>query len=177
MDRVGERKPTWAAAKSRWECPEPNKEDQKRSSLQLLRLGSYLPSSIPERDGFVGTCGSLLIIGLVTARVILTGGDIIDAEVTTRQVLGRPVCDRGAIPRTLVQWNVVRSRLIILINEEINEANWMVSNSAQLDLRTKQYTQFGASASNGSRDMAWTKSLRKKQKKFKKQKITKRIGW
>ena len=41
----------------------------------------------------------------------------------TRQVLGRPVCDRGAIPRTLVQPNVVRSRLIILINEEINEAN------------------------------------------------------
>ena len=41
----------------------------------------------------------------------------------TRQVLGRPVCDRGAIPRTLVQSNVVRSRLIILINEEINEAN------------------------------------------------------
>ena len=40
-----------------------------------------------------------------------------------RQVLGRPVCDRGAIPRTLVQSNVVRSRLIILINEETNEAN------------------------------------------------------
>ena len=44
-------------------------------------------------------------------------------NIQTRQVLGRPVCDRGAIPRTLVQWNVVRSRLIILINEEINEAN------------------------------------------------------
>ena len=43
--------------------------------------------------------------------------------IITRQVLGRPVCDRGAIPRTLVQSNVVRSRLIILINEEINEAN------------------------------------------------------
>ena len=40
-----------------------------------------------------------------------------------RQILGRPVCDRGAIPRTLVKSNVVRSRLIILINEEINEAN------------------------------------------------------
>ena len=38
-------------------------------------------------------------------------------------VLGRPVCDRGAIPRTLVESNVVRSRLIILINEEIKEAN------------------------------------------------------
>ena len=37
-----------------------------------------------------------------------------------RQVLGRPVCDRGAIPRTFVQSNVVRSRLIILINKEIN---------------------------------------------------------
>ena len=33
----------------------------------------------------------------------------------------------------------------------------MVSNSAQLDRRTKQHTQFGVSASNGSRDMARTK--------------------
>ena len=132
--------------------------------------------------------------------------------IITRQVLGRPVCDRGAIPRTLVQSNVVRSRLIILINEEINEANWMVSNSAKLDCRpsstlnleslrltvpeiwpgqnrgrkkekknskanwmvsnsakldcrTKQQTQFGVSASNGSRDMARTKSWRKKKDK------------
>ena len=46
--------------------------------------------------------------------------------------------------------NVVRSRLIILINEEINEANWMVSNNAKLDRRTKQHTQFGVSVSNGS---------------------------
>ena len=85
--------------------------------------------------------------------------------VTTRQVLGRPVCDRGAIPRTLVQSNVVRSRLIILINEEINKANWMVSNSAKLDRRTKQHTQFGVSESNSSRDMARTKSWRKKRRK------------
>ena len=115
--------------------------------------------------------------------------------IITRQVLGRPVCDRGAIPRTLVQSNVVRSRLIILINEEINEANGadkivaekklikkkekncgrkkqtkknkanrMVSNSAKVDRRTKQHTQFGVSASNGSRDMALTKSWRKKKK-------------
>ena len=91
-------------------------------------------------------------------------------KIITRQVLGRPVCDRGAIPQTLVQSNVVRSRLIILINEEINEANWMVSNSAKLDRRTKQHTQFGVSASNGSRDMARTKSWQKK-------KIMKRIGW
>ena len=90
----------------------------------------------------------------------------------TRQVLGRPVCDRGAIPRTLVQSNVVRSRLIILINEEINEANWMVSNIAKLDRRTKQHSQFEVSAINGSRDMARTKSWQKKKKK-----ITKRIGW
>ena len=46
-----------------------------------------------------------------------------------------------------------------------NEANWMVSNSAKLDPRTKQHTQFGVSASNGSRDMALTKSWRKKRKK------------
>ena len=58
--------------------------------------------------------------------------------------------------------NVVRSRLIILINEEINKANWMVSNSAKLDRRNKQHTQFGVSASNGSRDMARTKLWRKK---------------
>ena len=50
------------------------------------------------------------------------------------------------------------------------EAIWMVSNSAKLDHRTKQHTQFGVSASNGSRDMTWTKSWRKK--KLKKKKIT-----
>ena len=49
-----------------------------------------------------------------------------------------------------------------------NEANWMASNSAKLDHRTKQHTQFGVSASNGSRDMARTKSWRKKEKKKKK---------
>ena len=40
----------------------------------------------------------------------------------------------------------------------------MVSNSAKLDRMTKQHTQFGVSASNGSRDMARTKSWRKKKK-------------
>ena len=49
-----------------------------------------------------------------------------------------------------------------------NEANWMVSNSAKLDQRTKQHTQFGVSASNGSRDMARTKSWRNVRKKKKK---------
>ena len=44
-----------------------------------------------------------------------------------------------------------------------NEANWMVSNSAKLDCRTKHHTQFGVSASNGSRDIAATKSWRKKK--------------
>ena len=58
--------------------------------------------------------------------------------------------------------NVVRSILIILINKEINEANWIVGNSAILGCRTKQHTQFEVSASNGSRDMARTKSWRKK---------------
>ena len=46
-----------------------------------------------------------------------------------------------------------------------NKANWMVSNSAKLDRRTKQHTQFGVSASNGSRDMARTKSWQKKREK------------
>ena len=40
----------------------------------------------------------------------------------------------------------------------------MVSNSAKLDRMIKQHTQFGVSASNGSRDMARTKSWRKKKK-------------
>ena len=44
----------------------------------------------------------------------------------------------------------------------------MVSNSAKLDHRTKQHTQFGVSESNGSRDMARKKSWRKKRKKFEK---------
>ena len=52
----------------------------------------------------------------------------------------------------------------------------MVSNSANLDRRTKQHTQFGISVSNGSRDMARTKLLQKKRKYLKK-KITKQIGW
>ena len=66
-------------------------------------------------------------------------------------------------PLKIKNSNVVRSRLIILINEEINEVNWMVSNSAKLDSRTKQHIEFGVSARNGSRDMARTKSWRKKK--------------
>ena len=64
--------------------------------------------------------------------------------------------------------NDVTSKLIILIIEKINETNWMVSNSAKLDHRTKQHTEFGVSAKNGSRDMARTKSWRNKKKKKKK---------
>ena len=41
----------------------------------------------------------------------------------------------------------------------------MVSNSAKLDSRTKQITQSGVSTSDGSRDIAATKSWRKKRKK------------
>ena len=44
----------------------------------------------------------------------------------------------------------------------------MVSYSAKLDRRTKQHTQFGVSASNGSRDMTRKKFWRKKRKKKKK---------
>ena len=88
--------------------------------------------------------------------------------IITRQVLGRPVCNRGAIPRTLVQSNVVRSRLIILINEEINKANWMVSNSAKLDRRTKQHTQFGVSTE--------TPKIFPGQNHGGKKKLTKRVG-
>ena len=47
-------------------------------------------------------------------------------------------------------------------NKKNNKANWMVSNSAKLDLRIKQHTQFGVAVSNGSRDMVRTKSWQKK---------------
>ena len=56
------------------------------------------------------------------------------------------------------------------VRKKNNEANWMVSNSAKLDRRTKQHTQFGVPASNGSRDMARTKSWRKKKEKRKNRK-------
>ena len=61
--------------------------------------------------------------------------------------------------------NDVTSTLIILINEEINEANCIARNSAKLDRRTKQHTQFGVSTSDGFRDTALTKSWRKKKRK------------
>ena len=44
----------------------------------------------------------------------------------------------------------------------------MVSYSTKLESRTKQHTEFGESASNGSRDMARTKVAEKKEKKKKK---------
>ena len=50
----------------------------------------------------------------------------------------------------------------------------MVSNSAQLDHRTKQSTQFRVSASNGSRDMARTKSW---QNRVGKKKINNEANW
>ena len=46
----------------------------------------------------------------------------------------------------------------------------MVSNSAKLDCRTKQYTESGVSTSDGSRDMARTRSWWKKKKKKEKRK-------
>ena len=54
------------------------------------------------------------------------------------------------------------------IKKKDNKANWMVSYSAKLDKTIKQHTQFGVSASNGSRDMARTKVAEKKKKKKKK---------
>ena len=97
---------------------------------------------------------------------------LVSNETGSRSPCMRPRSD----PPKMKNSNVVRSRLIILINEEINEANWMVSNSAKLDCRTKQHTQFGVSASNGSRDMARTKSWQKKTKKIKK-KTTNEANW
>ena len=46
----------------------------------------------------------------------------------------------------------------------------MVNNSAKLDCRTKQHTESGVSTSDGSRDMARTRSWWKKKKRKKKEK-------
>ena len=50
----------------------------------------------------------------------------------------------------------------------------MVNYSGKLDSRTKQHTQFGVSASNGSRNMARTKVEEKKKKKKRKKKKKKK---
>ena len=47
----------------------------------------------------------------------------------------------------------------------------MVGYSAKLDSRTKQHTQFGVSACNGSRDMVRTKLAEKKEKRKEKRKM------
>ena len=52
----------------------------------------------------------------------------------------------------------------------------MLSSSAKLDRRTKQHNQFGVSASNGSRDVARTKSWRKKKKEKKKKEEEKKMN-
>ena len=53
----------------------------------------------------------------------------------------------------------------------------MVSYSAKLESRTKQHTQFGVSASNGSRDMAWTKSWQNRGGKNKLKKKNTEANW
>ena len=63
-------------------------------------------------------------------------------------------------------WQKKRKKL----KKKNNEANWVESNSAKLDRRTKQHTQSGVSTSDGSRDMARTKVAEKKKKKEKKRK-------
>ena len=67
-------------------------------------------------------------------------------------------------------WRKKRKKL----KKKNNEANWMVSNSAKLDSRTKQHTQSGVSMSDGSRDIAATKSWRKKKKKKRKKRKKKK---
>ena len=46
---------------------------------------------------------------------------------------------------------------IVAEKKKNKEVNWMASNSAKLDSRTKQHTQSGVSMSDGSRDIAATK--------------------
>ena len=79
------------------------KKKEKKEKRKKNELGN--PIKHPLRG--------LLIIIIIIIMIII----IIIIIIITRQVLGRAVCDRGAIPRTLVKSNVVRSRLIILINE------------------------------------------------------------
>ena len=50
----------------------------------------------------------------------------------------------------------------------------MISNRAKLASRTKQHTQSGVSTSDGSRDIAATKSCRKKKKKKEKKRKKKK---
>ena len=52
---------------------------------------------------------------------------------------------------------------IVAEKKKNKEGNCMVSNSAKLDSRTKQHTQSGVSTSDGSRDIAATKSWWKKK--------------
>ena len=52
----------------------------------------------------------------------------------------------------------------------------MVCNSTKLDCRTKQHTESGVSTSDGSRDMARTRSAEKKRKKRKKRKKKKKMN-
>ena len=60
-------------------------------------------------------------------------------------------------------WQKKRKKL----KNKNNEANWMVSNSAKLDCRTKQHIESGVSTSDGSKDMARTRSgWKKKEKKM-----------
>ena len=54
--------------------------------------------------------------------------------------------------------NSTPDKIVTEKKKKINkEANWMVSNSAKLDSRTKQHTQSGVSTSDGSGDIAATK--------------------
>ena len=61
--------------------------------------------------------------------------------------------------------NSTPDKIVAEKKKKNKEANWMVSNSAKLDSRTKQHTQSGVSTSDGSRDIAATKSWWKKRKK------------
>ena len=60
-------------------------------------------------------------------------------------------------------WTGQNRGKIVAGKKKITKRNWMVSNSAKLDHRTKQHTQFGVSASNNSRDMSRTKLWQKKK--------------
>ena len=105
------------------------------------------------------------------ANMMVSNSEKLDSRTKQHTQSGVSTSDGSRdMARTKSWWKKKKKRKI-----KNNEANWMVSYSAKLDSRTKQHTQFGVSASNGSRDMARTKVAEKKKKKEKKMNIDKTI--
>ena len=99
-----------------WPGQDRGGKKRKKKEKKEKQMNSMNPIKHPLRGSLIIKI-TIIIIIIIRLIIIIIIRLII---IITRQVLGRPVCDRGAIPRTLVKSNVVRSRPIILVNEEIN---------------------------------------------------------